>query len=325
MTEHAREAGLVSTIIPVYNRPILIVEAVNSVLAQTYNNTEVIVVDDGSDDDTPSVLLSLQTEHPQVTVLTQQNQGPGVARELGRQHAKGEFIQFLDSDDLLLPEKFALQVKALNESPKAVIAYGKTEMTDLHQSLSGVAMRKTGEKISSMFPEFLKSRWWGTSTPLYRACELDKAGAWLSLINEEDWEYDCRVASFGGQLAYVDSFVSHARRHDEHLSADGARDPLKLQHRCLAQQKIYQHAKNYMQLEKRLNDIERDDWAFFSKSVFLLARQCASVGLTVEAKQMFALSIEANAGKSSMHRVFSLLAVVLGWQRAALLIKKVGR
>ena len=100
MTEHEREAGLVSTIIPVYNRPILIVEAVNSVLAQTYKNTEVIVVDDGSDDDTPSVLLSLQTEHPQVTVLTQQNQGPGVARELGRQHAKGEFIQFLDSDDL---------------------------------------------------------------------------------------------------------------------------------------------------------------------------------------------------------------------------------
>lgn len=325
MIERTQKPGLVSTIIPVYNRPLLILEAVKSVLSQTYQATEIIIIDDGSNDDTPSVLAALQAEHPQITVLRQQNQGPGVARELGCQHAKGEFIQFLDSDDLLLAEKFDRQVCALNEKPHADVAYGKTEMTDVGDDLSGQPMRKTGKRIDSMFPEFLKSRWWGTSTPLYRASVLAKAGPWLSLINEEDWEYDCRVASLGGVLVYVDDFVSHARRHDQHLSSQGAVDPIKLQHRCIAQTKIHQHAQAYMRLEKRASDICHEDWVFYSKSVFLLARQCASAGLVDEAKKMFALSVQTNGKKSPMHQIFQILATILGWRQAAILVKRVGR
>jgi len=325
MTVEKRQTGLVSTIIPVYNRPDLIVEAVNSVLSQTYRPIEIIVVDDGSTDETVSVLESLEQNHPELTVMTQGNSGPGVARELGRQSATGEFIQYLDSDDLLLPEKFALQVDALNAQSDCDIAYGKTESTLIGEPLKGVALKGTGVKILAMFPLFLRSRWWSTSTPLHRAKVLDDVGSWLPLSNEEDWEYDCRIASLGGRLAYVDEFVSNTRGHDEHLSAQGTTDVTKLKDRCIAQQHIYQHAQFYMSKENRLTEITQSDWVFFSKSVFLLARQCAAAGLAKQAKEMMRLSIRVQGCMTINHCFFYLLANLVGWRQASKCIKWMGK
>jgi glycosyltransferase involved in cell wall biosynthesis len=90
--------GLVSTIIPVYNRPALLREAVVSVLAQTYRPVEIIVVDDGSTDETGHEAEALAEAHPEVHTIHQENGGPGAAREMGRLAASGEFIQYLDSD-----------------------------------------------------------------------------------------------------------------------------------------------------------------------------------------------------------------------------------
>ena len=317
--------GLVSTIIPVFNRPDMVVEAINSVLAQTYRPIEIIVVDDGSTDNTLAVLQSLAETNAQVKVFSQANSGPGAARELGRQKAQGEYVQYLDSDDLLLSEKFSLQVRALNEKADCCIAYGKTESTLIGEPLKGIAMRLTGVQLDAMFPEFLRDRWWGTSTPLYRASVLDEAGAWLTTLNEEDWEYDCRIASTGGKLVYVNEFVSHARRHEEHLSAQGTTDPVKLKHRCIAQQKIYQHARSYMELEDRATEINSADWTFYSKAVFLLARQCAAANLPEQALQMIELSETANGGRNNKHRFFRFLAMTLGWRNASKLINLVGK
>jgi len=319
------EKGLVSTIIPVFNRPSLVVEAIESVLSQTYRPIEIIIVDDGSTDNTLDVLYSLEKIHPEINVFSQANAGPGVARELGRQNARGEFIQYLDSDDLLLPEKFRLQVAALNEQPDCSVVYGKTESTLIGEPLKGLAMRKTGTKYVSMFPEFLRDRWWGTSTPLYRTSVLNTAGPWMDTLNEEDWEYDCRVASLGGKLAYVDEFVSHARRHDDHLSDQGSTDPAKLKHRCLAQHQIYQHARNYMSLDGRLTDINSEDWFFFSKAVFLLARQCASVGLTNQASSLIKLSIKVNGCATMKHYVFYFLTAMIGWRNTSKFFEWVGK
>src|SRR5437660_1100924 len=106
--------NLVSTIIPVYNRSAMLREAVGSVLAQTYRPIEIIIVNDGSTDETPQVCRRLAQANPSVVrVISRQNGGPGVAREAGRQLAMGEFIQYLDSDDLLHPLKFERQVAAL--------------------------------------------------------------------------------------------------------------------------------------------------------------------------------------------------------------------
>src|SRR5258708_21257527 len=111
--------GLVSTIIPVHNRASLLREAVASVLAQAYPHIEIIIVDDGSTDDTSMVADELAREHPEkIRVIHQTNTGPGLAREAGRLRARGEFVQYLDSDDLLLPRKFELQVAGLNAHPE---------------------------------------------------------------------------------------------------------------------------------------------------------------------------------------------------------------
>src|SRR5262245_54711913 len=119
--------GLVSTIIPVFNRPALLREAAASVLAQTYRPIEIIIVDDGSTDNTFESVESLAAEHPSLLrFLRIPNGGPGAAREAGRLMAEGEFIQYLDSDDLLLPRKFELQVGCLRSHPECDVAYGKT-------------------------------------------------------------------------------------------------------------------------------------------------------------------------------------------------------
>src|SRR5437588_4041721 len=105
----AVERSLVSTIIPVFNRPALLVEAVASVLAQSYRPIEIIIVDDGSTDATPEVADRLAKQRAGIVrVIHIANGGPGLAREAGRLAARGGYIQHLDSDDLLLPEKFAM-------------------------------------------------------------------------------------------------------------------------------------------------------------------------------------------------------------------------
>src|SRR5262245_3265283 len=98
--------GLVSTIIPVHNRPALLREAVASVIAQTYRPVEIIIVNDGSTDATGREAEALAKTHSEVRAIHRENGGPGAAREKGRLAARGEFIQYLDSDDLLLPTKF---------------------------------------------------------------------------------------------------------------------------------------------------------------------------------------------------------------------------
>ena len=121
--------GLVSVIVPTYNRAQLCKEAVESALSQTYRDIEVIVVDDGSTDDTKEVVSSLDTR---VRYLFQANAGVSAARNLGLQSARGEFIAFLDSDDSWLPWKLQLQLKVLRELPGAGMVW--TDMIAVDES-----------------------------------------------------------------------------------------------------------------------------------------------------------------------------------------------
>src|SRR6516225_7397394 len=227
--------GLVSAIIPVHNRPLLLREAVASVLAQTYRPTEIIIVDDGSTDETGRQAEEIARTHPNVRAIHRENGGPGAARETGRLAARGEFIQYLDSDDLLLPTKFELQVAGLRQWGDCAVSYGKTRFYSYGDHPTDVAWKRTGEHIPRMFPSFLQSRWWGTSTPLYRRSVTDLAGPWTELKNEEDWEYDCRIARNGGRLYHSDVFVSDERAIlGPRLSTGGSSDPEKLRSRACA-------------------------------------------------------------------------------------------
>jgi len=110
----------VSIIIPTYNRCAWIKNAIDSVLQQTYQNFELLIIDDGSTDITKSVLTKYENS---IKYFYQENKGPSSARNLGIRKAKGEFISFLDSDDRWLKRKLETQVKLAESDPNIKICY----------------------------------------------------------------------------------------------------------------------------------------------------------------------------------------------------------
>ena len=315
--------GLVSVIIPVHNRPVLIREAIESALKQTYRPIEIIVVDDGSNDDTPEVLEKLASKNSEIRVLHRLNGGPGMARETGRKEARGEFIQYLDSDDLLLPGKFGLQVGGLRKAPECGISYGKTLHSGIGQEPELEPLKRTGEKFQTLFPALLLSRWWSSSTPLYRRSVTDLVGPWQPLSNEEDWEYEARAGALGVKLHFCSEFVSVTRWHDgNRLHHNGTSDPIKLAHRARAHELILQHA--------RAAGITNDspEMQNFARQLFHLCRQCAAAGLELEARLLFSLSREASdvsRQKELDFIMYDLATRCLGWKGAARIASLVER
>ena len=109
------EKPLVSVVIPTYNRAGFLPDAIGSVLAQSYANIEIIVIDDGSTDNTRSVLQPFEDK---IRYLTSNHVGAAHARNMGMMAAKGKYIAFLDSDDQYLPGKLALQIEFLEKNPE---------------------------------------------------------------------------------------------------------------------------------------------------------------------------------------------------------------
>jgi glycosyltransferase involved in cell wall biosynthesis len=315
--------NLVTTIVPVHNRAQMLIEAVESVLEQDYRPVEVIVVDDGSTDETGMLADALAAMHPEVRTVHRANGGPGAARETGRLVASGEYIQYLDSDDRLLPNKFSRQVSALRSNPGCDVAYGKTQYLAGESADHQTAWKRTGEKIETMFPSFLLGRWWGTSTPLYRASTTDMVGPWLNLCNEEDWEYDCRVAARGTRLSFIDDFISVERDHTgDRLSHGGSRDPRKLSDRATAHRLILAHARD-AGIEAHQPEMQH-----FSRAIFLLSRQCGAAGLPAEAAELFALAREASTPTRGMaldFRAYRAAATVIGWRWTGILSMQIDR
>ena len=306
---HETVDGLVTTIIPVFNRAAMLREAVASVVAQTYRPIEIIIVDDGSTDDTPRVADALSNEFTRV--LHQPNGGAGAAREAGRLVARGEFIQHLDSDDLLLPDKFDRQVAGLRANPDAGASYGWTRLRRRDGSAEPQPWKRSGEVIESMFPAMLQSRWWDTPTPLYRAALLERAGPWLPLRIEEDWEYDARIAALGVKLHHVADWVCEVRLHDAHLSGRGD----ALHDRAVAHESIYASAR------RAGIAAEAPEMQHFARELFLLGRQCGAAGLPEESQQLVTLA--RSVSPSWDLRAYNLLANLIGWKATAQLAMKV--
>lgn len=127
------ETPLVSVITPTFNRAKIIKESINSILKQTYSNWELIIVDDGSTDDTKAVVESIDDER--VKYLYKDNAGPCAARNYGIAHSKGIWITYLDSDDILFPNCLEVMVKRLQENPDKVFAIPRGKRSiDLYEN-----------------------------------------------------------------------------------------------------------------------------------------------------------------------------------------------
>jgi len=303
------DAGVVSTIIPVHNRPDMLRQAVASVLAQTYSSFEVIIVDDESTDRTPDVIRELERSDSRIRGIRRTNGGPGLARESGRLAARGEFIQYLDSDDLLMPRKFELQVAALRAHPECGVAYGRVRYRDDSGREIACDWKPANQRVEALFPSFLIARWWETIAPLYRRSVTDAIGPWTALRLEEDWEYDARLAALGVRLAFVDEIVGEHRDHGEgRLSRGAGLDPARLRDRAQAHELIAQHA--------RRGGVSNDapEMQTFARELFHLARQCGAAGLPEESRRL----AEAAAAISSSRdlRLYTIAAKTIGWTAA---------
>lgn len=184
---------LISVIIPVYNSEKTIRATIESVLNQTFLDFELIIINDGSQDSTLDIISSIQDTR--IKVFSYPNGGISVSRNRGISHASGEFIAFLDHDDLWTPDKLELQLKALQENPKAAVAYSWVDFIDESNQVirSGSRVNVT----SAAYAKLLSTNFLYTaSNPLIRRnALLAIRGFDESVFGPEDWDLFIRLAA----------------------------------------------------------------------------------------------------------------------------------
>jgi len=197
---------LVSILIPAFNAQDWIAETIRSAIAQTWQRKEIIVIDDGSTDQTVAVARRFASQ--KVTVVTQPNQGAAAARNHGYALSRGDYIQWLDADDLLSPDKIAKQMDKAKQlrNPRILFSSSwghffyttkrtKFVPTALWDDLSPIEwlVRKMGRRVHMQTATWLISR------------ELaDAAGPWdVRLLSDDDGEYFCRVILAGDEIRFV--------------------------------------------------------------------------------------------------------------------------
>ncbi len=185
--------SIISVIIPVYNGENTIQETIQSVLNQTFDDFELIVIDDGSTDSTLKVIQSIPDSR--IRVFSYPNAGLATSRNRGLEKATGEYIAFLDADDLWTPDKLEAQLKALQENPKAAVAYSWTDMIDE----SGQFLRPDSRAsfTGNVYEKILLTCFLSNgSNPLIRKQALTEVGDFNeSLTSAEDWEMWIRLAA----------------------------------------------------------------------------------------------------------------------------------
>jgi hypothetical protein len=194
----------ISVIIPVFNGAETIAETLDSVLAQTWQSWEIVVVNDGSTDATQAILEHYQQTHPTLgdrfRVLNFTNSGVSLSRNRGVAVARGEYIAFLDGDDLWTPQKLERQWQALQDTPEADVAYSFTAWIDLEGNPlpGGITKKHSGNVYEALLcQDFIGSG----SNPLIRRSTLAGVGEFApDLHSAEDWDLWLRLAR---QLAFV--------------------------------------------------------------------------------------------------------------------------
>jgi hypothetical protein len=211
---------LISIVIPAYNAEAFIAEAIDSVLAQDYLSYEIIVVDDGSTDNTPGILETYQNH---LRVIRQPNAGLGPARNAGITAARGELIAFLDADDRWLPEKLSKQYECLTHHPKAglvhsdLLEWRPQESTQTHRELG------RGEFQGSCLQRLIHNNRVLPSTVLVKKECLDRVGNFdPKPSGVEDWDLWLRIAR-QYDFAFVAEPLVLYRMHDANMSANSLR------------------------------------------------------------------------------------------------------
>jgi glycosyltransferase involved in cell wall biosynthesis len=211
-------AGLVSVVIPCYNQAHFLSEAIESVLSQSYAHFEVIVVDDGSTDDTAEVGSSFGAKDARVRLIRQQNVGLARARNRGLAESKGEYVVFLDSDDRLLGEALEVGVRELASHPECAFVSGRCRFI----AADGSPILRLKQEIVEGDPhiELLRAGPILVPAVTYRRWVFDAVGGFdESYRAAEDYALYYRVAG-RFPIRFHDAVVAEVRRHEGGMTRD---------------------------------------------------------------------------------------------------------
>ena len=211
-------ASRVSVVIPCFNGARYLGEAIDSALAQTHPDVEVIVVDDGSTDGTPAVVSGYGDR---LRCVRQPNRGLAGARNAGIRHARGPYVAFLDHDDRFLPDKLARQAAVLDARPDAGLVYCGWHFIDA----DGARLPPTGWDVreGDVTVDLLRGNIMHPATVVVRRTALDAAGGFdEGRTGLEDWDLWLRMAVRGVRWACVDAPLLEYRVHPGQMHRHGA-------------------------------------------------------------------------------------------------------
>ncbi len=226
---------IVTVIVPCYNQGRYLSEALRTLQSQSLQEWECVVVDDGSTDDSAEIMNRLAADETRMRLVRQENAGPSAARNRGIKEARGRYVQFLDADDLLEPEKLRVHVGELEHNPTDSIVYGDVRYftderpKDFFYGVWGEREPWVGRPAvpgEPMLEAVLARNIMATCCPVFRRSALERVGPFDEEIRGcEDWEYWIRCVLRGEQFRYVDppQTMALVRSHSQSTSRDVGR------------------------------------------------------------------------------------------------------
>ncbi|MDT4292318.1 glycosyltransferase [Methylomonas sp. MO1] len=222
-TDISQAKPLISVIMPCYNSAHIIEKTIANLYQQTFDNFELVVVDDGSLDNSLEVLQKITELYKNIKIISQQNKGPGPARNRGLGAASGEFIAFLDSDDSWHPEFLAKLHHKLKENPNCVLAYCGWQNIGLNAEQCQPYIPPDYEE-NDKFAVLLHSCPWPIHAALTRKFAIDQVGGfnehWLTA---EDFDMWIRIAMFANIVRVPEVLAYYHHQQGEQISSNRLR------------------------------------------------------------------------------------------------------
>lgn len=214
-------ASKFSVVIPAYNVSLYIADCLNSVLAQSETDFEVLVVDDGSTDDTAQIVSTF--EDPRVRLIQRPNGGLAAARNTGIRAAQGDLVAFLDADDRWCPGKLAAHRQVLEADPQISVSYDQSAFIDVHGQRNGLKMARTRAALTHEVL-LLKNYLGNGSTAVVRRSILEQVGGFdEDLRRFVDHELWVRLTFQGHRFQFIPHVLTEYRVHASSFTADTER------------------------------------------------------------------------------------------------------
>lgn len=241
----------VDIIIPTYNREKYLREAINSVLNQTYQDYKIIVIDDGSTDNTREIMEKYVTNYPnRIKYFYQMNKGPSAARNKGIAASQAMFIAFLDSDDMWYPEKLEVQISFLERNPQFSMCFSESEVINANgNTVYFTNLRKSIPRDGWILKYILQKPSIFTPSVIIRRNVFSSIGTFDESMGNigEDTDLFLRVA-LNFQVCLIERPLIKCRIHEQNISFD----PLAYGYRIQIYKRFLRQNKLFHKQNKRL-------------------------------------------------------------------------